>query len=132
MDARHFDQLAVTAATGRSRRTALRLLVLGAAAFGMARRGTEEAAAKNDPRCSGKATRSNIRCSAYTCKPGCRCTLTVSGARKCLDDFHPTSCPTRDECDSNADCPRGSLCARVGGCCPDHPGRNYCLEKCPA
>lgn len=133
MDARHFDQLAVAAATGRSRRTALRLLIVGAAAFGMARRGTEEAAAaKNDPRCSGQQVRSNSQCSAFACKAGCVCTLTVSGTRKCLDDFDPTFCPTRDKCDSNSDCRRGYACAKVGGCCPDHRRYNYCLEKCSA
>ena len=132
MDARRFDQLAVAAATGRSRRIALRLLVLGAAALGMARLGTEEASARNDPRCSGQLVRSNTQCPAFACKAGCVCTLTVSGARKCLDDFAPTSCPARDQCDSNRDCRRGYACARVGGCCPDHPRRNYCLQKCSA
>jgi hypothetical protein len=132
MDARHFDQLAVSAATARSRRNMLRLLVLGTAALGMARRGTEVAAARNDPRCSGKQIRNNTQCLADTCKAGCVCTLTVSGKRRCLDDFAPTSCPVRDQCDSNKDCRRGYACAKVGGCCPDHRRYNYCLEKCPA
>src|SRR5215217_8345967 len=123
MDARHFDQLAVAAAGGRSRRTLLRLLGLSAAALAMTRLGTQEAAARDDPRCDGKRTRNNTQCRAFACKAGCVCTVTVSGERKCLDDFAaPDFCPTRDECDSNADCPRGTACARVGGCCPDHPG----------
>ena len=131
MDARHFDQLAVAAATGRSRQTVLRLLSLGGAALGMARLASEDAAARDDPRCSGKKTRSNVQCAAFLCAPGCRCTKTISGASACLDDFFaPDFCPAQDECDSNADCPKGSACAKVGGCCPDHPGRNLCLTRC--
>jgi hypothetical protein len=132
VDPRYFDQLTVVAASRRSRRTALRVLVLGAAGLGLARRGTEDAAAKGDPRCSGQLTRSNTQCPAFACAAGCVCTLTVSGTRMCLDDFAPTSCPARDQCDSNSDCWRGYACARVGGCCPDHPRRSYCLAKCPA
>jgi hypothetical protein len=133
MDARHVDWLAVIAAAGRSRRSALRLLGLSAAALGMARVGTEVAAAKDDRRCGGKKTRNNTRCLAFACAPGCVCTLTVAGERKCLDNFAaPEFCPTQDECDSDADCPQGTACAKVGGCCPERPGRNYCLEKCPA
>jgi hypothetical protein len=132
MEARHFDQLAIAAAAGRSRRTVLRLLGVGAA-LGMVPFGSEDAAARDDPRCRGKATRSNGRCNAFSCEPGCICTRTATGQRACLDNFAaPDSCPTQDECDSNADCPRGYACAEVGGCCPEHPRRNYCLERCRA
>ena len=133
MEARHFDQLAVTAATGRSRRGMLRLLGLGAATLGMARFGTEEAAARDDSRCRNKQTRSNAQCAAFACATGCVCTRTVSGSRACLDNFAaPEFCPAVDECDRNKDCPSGYACAKVGGCCPEHPRRNYCLFKCPA
>ena len=131
MDGRQFDQFVVAAANGGSRRGLLRLLGLGAAGIGMTWLGTEDVAARDDPRCRNQQTRSNSQCDAFACAAGCRCTKTVSGKRACLDDFAaPDFCPARDECDRNKHCPQGYACAKVGGCCPEHPRRNLCLTRC--
>jgi hypothetical protein len=130
MDADLFDRIAVAAASGASRRRLVRLLGAGSAAAALPWLGAREVAAADDERCVGQQTRNNRRCDAFSCAAGCVCTLTVSGNRDCLDDVPiPLSCPERDECDRNKDCPRGFACAKIGGCC-GKPRRNVCLRKC--
>ena len=84
----------------------------------------------SDPGCQGEPAIDNRRCPGNTCwgRSDCLCTTTVDGDKKCVELLFE-SCPNRDQCDSNRDCPQGELCVKVGGCCGNRR-RNLCAFPC--
>jgi hypothetical protein len=80
--------------------------------------------------CEHGAAINNKTCPGHKCgrRRGCFCATTVGGDKKCVN-LRNAQCPEQDECDSNMDCPRGSVCLKVGGCC-GHPARNDCRPLC--
>ena len=80
--------------------------------------------------CAGRPAINNKKCPSTNCggNQNCFCATTVSGQKRCVN-LRNAVCPTRDECDSNRDCPSGNVCLKVGGCC-GNPGRNDCRPLC--
>ncbi len=125
-----FDELARGLATGTlSRRKALKLVgaaLLGGALGFFSLQGRAEGQA-----CVG-AKIDNDRCVANRCggtrRRPCFCAETVAGNKRCVN-LQGETCPSTDQCDSNADCPVDELCINIGGCC-GNPGRNLCVRRC--
>ena len=139
MDDNRFDDLARTLVAGLPRRRLIRALGGGLVGGLLAGWGPRAVGAASDPRCpADKPFVDNKTCdqAAAVCPStsdtSCGCFLTVAGTRACVVTAFTGGCPKRDECDRNRDCRPGRVCVKVGGCCPKHPERNQCLQKCPA
>lgn len=143
MDGERFDRIAISFADGVSRRGVVRVLTVSLAPLAGSMVGLRRAAAApdyasavdvageaTDGKCHGKAAVNNHHCAAHGCSSNgvCICQKTINGNKQCVNP-RGVSCPKKDECNHNKDCPPDSICAKVGGCC-GHPKRNLCVPLC--
>jgi hypothetical protein len=144
MDAERFDRVAKSLAAMLSRRRLVgglaAVAAVGSTPLGAGRAGaqgipglpdgSEVTTQATDPRCRGERAINNVACPRNRCtdSPGCFCTETVRGNKKCVS-LRDARCPARAQCNRNTDCGSGEACVKVGGCC-GQGDRNLCAPIC--
>lgn len=129
MDGARFDSLMRSLLTeGPTRRGMLRAGAGAALATVFGRVAADDAAAARE-RCKNKPDLCKSMSERSLCKGEvCACLTTRAGVQECVD-LSNAECPTKDECDSDDDCPGvNNLCFAVKGCCASP--KNLCARRC--